>query len=63
VFSQIEGPDGEKRRQVAPVIAGALREGHYEAVSQTTTDTPQLLSAAGIDDEEISALLDEGVIE
>ena len=63
VFCQIDGPDGEKRRQVAPVIAGALREGHYEAVSQSRTDTAQLLSAAGLDDEEISSLLDEGVIE
>jgi alpha-methylacyl-CoA racemase len=63
VFSEIDGPDGEKRRQVAPVIAGALRESHYKAVPQSSTDTAQLLSAAGLDDEEISSLLEAGVIE
>jgi len=63
VFSQIDGPDGEKRRQVAPVISGALRESHYGAVSQSSSDTAQLLSAAGLDDEEISSLLEAGVIE
>lgn len=63
VFSEIDGPKGEKRRQVAPVISGALRESHYEAVSQAATDTAQLLSAAGLDDEEISALLEAGAIQ
>jgi alpha-methylacyl-CoA racemase len=63
VFSEIDGPQGEKRRQVAPVISGALRESHYEAVSQNATDTAQLLSAAGLDDEEISSLLEAGAIQ
>ena len=62
VFSEINGPDGKKRRQVAPVISGALRESHYEAVSQDSTDTAQLLSAAGLDDAEISSLLEAGAI-
>lgn len=61
-FSEIDGPDGEKKRQVAPVISGALREAHYEAVSQSSTDTAQLLSAAGLDDDEIGSLLEAGVI-
>ncbi|HEV2686704.1 MAG TPA: CaiB/BaiF CoA-transferase family protein [Actinomycetota bacterium] len=63
VFSEIDGPQGEKRRQVAPVIAGALRESHYEAVSQSASNTAQLLSAAGLDDDEIGSLLEAGVIE
>ncbi len=62
-FSDIDGPDGKKRRQVAPVISGALRESRYEAVSQSSTDTAQLLSAAGLDDEEISSLLEAGAIQ
>jgi crotonobetainyl-CoA:carnitine CoA-transferase CaiB-like acyl-CoA transferase len=63
VFSEIDGPDGEKRRQVAPVISGALRASHYEAVSQSATDTAQLLSSVGLDDEEISSLLEAGAIQ
>ena len=62
VFSEIDAPDGKKRRQVAPVISGALRESHYEAVSQSSTDTAQLLSAAGLEDDEIGSLLEAGVI-
>jgi alpha-methylacyl-CoA racemase len=63
VFSEIDGPQGKKTRQVAPVISGALRESHYEAVSQSSSDTAQLLSAAGLDDEEISSLLEAGAIQ
>ena len=63
VFSEVDGPDGEKRRQVAPAIAGSLRESHYEAVSPSQSDTAQLLSSAGLDDDEIASLLEAGVIE
>jgi alpha-methylacyl-CoA racemase len=63
VFSQIDGPDGEKRRQVAPVIAGALRGDRYEAVDPTHTDTAELLATAGLDSSDIEALIKEGAIE
>ena len=63
VFSQIDGPDQKERRQVAPVIAGALRESHYEAVSQSSTHTAELLASAGLDEDQIQDLTIEGAIE
>jgi alpha-methylacyl-CoA racemase len=63
VFSQIDGPDGEKRRQVAPVISGALRGDRYEAVDQKHTDTAELLATTGLDSADIEALIKEGAIE
>jgi alpha-methylacyl-CoA racemase len=63
VFSQIDGPDGEKRRQVAPVIAGALRGDRYEAVDPTHTDTAELLARTGLDSSDIEALIKEVAIE
>jgi alpha-methylacyl-CoA racemase len=63
VFSQIDGPDGNDRRQVAPVIAGALRGDRYEAVDQKHTDTAELLATTGLDSADIEALIKEGAIE
>jgi alpha-methylacyl-CoA racemase len=63
VFSQIDGPDNKEKRQVAPVIAGALRGDRYEAVDATHTDTAELLATTGLDDSDIKALIDQGAIE
>ncbi len=63
VFSQIDGPDGKDRRQVAPVIAGALRGDRYEAVDPTHTDTAELLAMTSLDSADIEALIKEGAIE
>jgi len=63
VFSQIDGPDGKGRRQVAPVISGALRGDRYEAVDQKHTDTAELLASTGLDSADIEGLIKEGAIE
>jgi alpha-methylacyl-CoA racemase len=63
LFSQIDGPDGKDRRQVAPVIAGALRGDRYEAVDQEHTDIAELLATTRLDSADIEALIKEGAIE
>jgi len=63
VFSEIQGPDRTVVRQVAPVIAGALRREQYEAADPSRTDTARLLSACGLSGEEIASLAKEGAIE
>jgi alpha-methylacyl-CoA racemase len=63
VFTQIDGPDQEMKRQVAPVISGALRGDRYEAVDPTHTDTAELLAMTSLDGADIEALIKEGVIE
>ena len=63
VFSQIDGQYEKDLRQVAPVIAGALRGDRYEAVDPTHTDTVELLATTGLDSADIEALIKEGVIE
>jgi len=62
-FSHIDGQYEKDLRQVAPVIAGALRGDRHEAVDQTHTDTAELLATTGLDSADIAALIKEGVIE
>jgi alpha-methylacyl-CoA racemase len=63
VFSETVGPEGKAVRQVAPVIAGSLRDTRYEAADPGRTDTVELLAGTGLDEADIRALIKEGVIE
>ncbi|MGZ4209645.1 MAG: CaiB/BaiF CoA transferase family protein [Actinomycetota bacterium] len=63
VFSETTGPDRKVVRQVAPVIAGAVRRDRYEPGDAAATDTAELLARAGVSDEEINSLIDKRAIE
>jgi alpha-methylacyl-CoA racemase len=61
-FSRATDPDAGEFTQVGPVIAGSARqEEPYRAV--TGSDTRGLLRDAGMPDDEIEALIREGVVE
>ncbi len=49
-------------RQLGPLLAGTPRPPAYELRDATLTDTPSLLAEAGVAQDEIEALLAEGVI-
>jgi crotonobetainyl-CoA:carnitine CoA-transferase CaiB-like acyl-CoA transferase len=50
-------------RQVAPVLAGQVRpDGAVEVPDHASTDTDELLRAAGLEADEIAALRDDGVV-
>jgi alpha-methylacyl-CoA racemase len=50
-------------RQVAPVLAGQIHpDAAVEVPDHETTDTDELLRAAGLDADEIAALRDDGVV-
>jgi alpha-methylacyl-CoA racemase len=49
-------------RQLAPLLAGAPRRDGYDLPDPSVTDTEALLAAAGVPNDEIEALLAEGVI-
>ncbi len=50
-------------RQLGRVLAGMVRgQGPVEVRSGSVTDTDELLRAAGLDDSEITALIEEGAV-
>lgn len=59
-----EAERGDRFRQVGAVVAGSIRSEHPQpAVTFDATDTRELFLAAGLSDEEVTALLKDGVIE
>jgi len=48
--------------QLAPLLAGTERASDYTLPDRSATDTSELLTAAGLTTDEITALRDEGVI-
>jgi alpha-methylacyl-CoA racemase len=48
--------------QLAPLLAGAVRETTYSLPDRTTTDTDAVLADCGLTPDEIAALRSEGAI-
>ena len=64
VFMRAEHPEHGCFDQVAPVLAGGLREQPLHSVrAPGETDTDELLGAAGFAADEIEALRAEGAVE
>jgi alpha-methylacyl-CoA racemase len=64
VFMQAEHPEDGVFDQVAPILAGGVREHEKHRVRVgDETDSRRLLSEAGLAEEEISQLLAEGAVE
>lgn len=62
-FSDAHDRDHGPFRQLGRVLAGMRRDGPpVELRPGTMTDTGELLRGAGLDDSEVAALLDEGVV-
>jgi alpha-methylacyl-CoA racemase len=53
---------GESFPQLAPLLAGAVRDEHYDLPNRTVTDTDALLAECGMSQDEIQALRSEGAI-
>ena len=56
------GPDGATWKQLAPLLAGALREPSYALPDRSVSDTDAVLTASGFTAEEIDTLRTNGVI-
>jgi alpha-methylacyl-CoA racemase len=64
VFAEAEHPEAGRFRQVAPVLAGGIREpGPVVVRDASTSDAERVLADAGFDEEEIAALRSEGAVE
>lgn len=61
-FSTARAPSGEQWPQLAPLLAGAIREPHYDLPDRTRTDTDKVFARCGLTTEEIAQLRDEGAI-
>lgn len=55
-------PTAGRFRQLAPLLAGAVRQGSYDLPDTSVTDTDDLLADGGFTTEEITVLHDAGVI-
>ena len=53
---------GDSFPQLAPLLAGAERNEHYDLPDRSVTDTDALLAECGLSPEEISTLRNEGVV-
>jgi alpha-methylacyl-CoA racemase len=54
--------EGTPFTQLAPLLAGAVREASYEVPDRATTDTDEVLEECGLSAEEIAELRDQGAI-
>lgn len=63
VVTSATHPTAGELRQASPIWAGTMQpEGPYELREGTVTDTAELLTAAGLDREQVARLLDAGVV-
>jgi alpha-methylacyl-CoA racemase len=63
VVVEAKRSDGERLRQLAPLLAGQSRAGEpYEVKDMTRTDTDELLRGAGLSTKEVTTLRDAGVV-
>jgi alpha-methylacyl-CoA racemase len=64
IFMEAEHPEHGRFKQVGPILAGGERKQPLHTVRPSTqTDTLELLREAGLGDEEIDALRNEGAVE
>jgi alpha-methylacyl-CoA racemase len=57
------GAGGDQWSQLAPMLAGAVRERSYDLPDRSLTDTAAVLSSHGFTTEEITELRNEGVLQ
>jgi alpha-methylacyl-CoA racemase len=61
-FATARAATGQTWPQLAPMLAGAIREDGYDLPDRSITDTDDVLTAAGFTGEEIARLRDEGIV-
>lgn len=62
VVATAHAPSGEEWPQLAPLLAGAIREAHYDLPDRTITDTDEVFAECGFTAEEITELRSKGAI-
>jgi alpha-methylacyl-CoA racemase len=61
-FATARAVGGEEWPQLAPLLAGAARERHYDLPDRSTNNTDDVLASCGVTTEEIARLRDQGAI-
>jgi crotonobetainyl-CoA:carnitine CoA-transferase CaiB-like acyl-CoA transferase len=61
-FATARSPAGDTWPQLAPMLAGAVRDDSYDLPDRAVTDTDAVLTAAGFTGDEIARLRNEGIV-